>query len=106
MEVWMPGPDLLLNHCDFRTATTDSRSLCQPFRPDLVEGTPVRIENRDLACVFLPASANYVGVLRIEFHQPSVTAAALASDQGTARSSEQVRYDVTRFATVPQRALY
>src|ERR1700687_3658772 len=86
----MPGADLSLDRGNLAAAALDSRSLLQSFAADVFERSPVAFEHRLLAAVFLPPAYDNVGVTRIELHQARFAASPIATNQGRARSAEQV----------------
>jgi len=52
--------------------------------------TSGRLKGRWFSSQLLPAIDNHVGILRIEFHEPSIPATALTSNQRRPRSPEQI----------------
>lgn len=81
LHVRMPGQDLPFDGRYLLAAARDSRSLLETLPGDVGERASITFQHRWLACVALIAPHNTVGVLGIDLHQSSLTAAALAGNQ-------------------------
>jgi hypothetical protein len=81
LEVRMACPNLCFDGRDLLAATIDSRGLLTTLRCHVLEGSPVTVEHWLLARICQKPLANNVGVPRIDFHEPCLAAAPLASDQ-------------------------
>ncbi len=72
------------------------------FFCDLGERSAVAVKGCLLTCVFLKATDDAIGVLRIDLHEACFASTSLTSDQGTAGTGEHVRNDVAGLAAVQQ----
>jgi hypothetical protein len=76
----MPAPDQELDFRDLPVAALDSCSLLQTLLRNLVERASVAVKDGRLSRVLLEPPNNAVGVSRIELHEASFSAPALARD--------------------------
>jgi hypothetical protein len=81
LQIRMPGPDQPLDFRNLPAAALDSSCLLPTLLRDLIERAYVAVKGGRHSRVFLEPSADAVGISRIEFHEPSLPAAALARDQ-------------------------
>jgi len=72
---------------------------------DLIEGTPVTVQESLFSRVFLESSDDAIGVFRVDLYQARLAIATLTRDQRAAGTAEQIRHNVAGFAAVQQSTL-
>ncbi len=86
----MAASDLRFGFRDLLAAAFDSCSRLPPFFRDLVERAAIAIEQGLLPRILLPATHDYVDVLRIEFHPVADPPGLLGGNQRRARPEKAV----------------